>query len=161
MTGNISVTVMTADLTELANKLAESGKKADATVGSVLDEVSGEIAEKMRQLAPKRTGRLANSIQVVKGRGTWTIGPVGVNYAIYQEYGTASRGEFGGSPYKIKPKDPNGSLHFKIDGKWISTKEVTHPGIPAHPYIRPAAKQVIDSVGSRVGVEVVKKMRGR
>lgn len=142
----------TADLTQLAKALSEASKNSDATVGAVMDSVANEIKDRMVQLAPKRTGRLAGSITVLKGHNTWTIGPKGVNYAVYQEFGTASRGEFGGLPYKIRPRQDNGMLHFKIDGEWISTKEVTHPGIPAHPYIRPAAQSVIGSLQSRMGV---------
>lgn len=142
----------TADLSQLARALSAASKNSKPTIDQVMSAVAEEIKNRMIQMAPKRNGRLAGSIVVLRSGNSWTIGPKGVNYAAYQEFGTASRGEFGGLPYKIRPRQEGGMLHFQIDGHWISTKEVTHPGIPAHPYIRPAAQSVITALQNRVGV---------
>lgn len=145
---------VSADLTNLAKALSAASKNSTPAISAVMNSIANEMKDNMVQMAPKRTGRLAGSISVLRSGNTWTIGPKGVNYAVYQEFGTASRGEFGGLPYKIRPRQEGGTLSFKIDGEWISTKEVTHPGIPAHPYVRPAAQAVLQSLQKKVGVAV-------
>ncbi len=45
--------------------------------------------------------------------------------------------EFGTKPHTIEPRNkPN--LKFKVDGKWISTKKVNHPGTQGIPFLRGA-----------------------
>lgn len=51
--------------------------------------------------------------------------------------GHAAPVEFGSKPHVIEPRNkPN--LKFKIDGKWISTKKVFHPGFAGIPFLRGA-----------------------
>lgn len=129
---------------------------------AILDEVSAKIKTLMEQLAPVRTGRLRNSITIIKNPGYRNIGPQGVPYAVYQEFGTATRGEFGGTVYVIKPKTPGGLLHFQVNEEWVSAKEVHHPGIPPHPYARPAARQGLANIAEKyavMGAEIL--MQGR
>jgi HK97 gp10 family phage protein len=100
-----------------------------------------------QSMAPVKTGALRNSVSIQQSSAlSATIGP-NVGYGAYQEFGTASRGEFGGSAYTIRPKNPNGWLVFTIDGKKIVTKKVTHPGVRPHPYMRPAFERVITPFG--------------
>ena len=147
----------TADLTALSASIAKSRREAPKVVDQVLNDAANKIMARMVQLAPKRTGRLAQSITIQSEPGRYTIGPVGVEYAVYQEYGTATRGEFGGQPYVIKPVRAD-KLTFQINGKWISTKMVIHPGIKAHPFARPAMREYIDSLPKDVADAVVKTL---
>lgn len=139
-----------ADLTKLVRDLNNASKSSNNAGDQIMDQAADQINERMKTYAPKRSGRLYQSIRVTKTPGSWTIGPVDVSYAVYQEFGTGTRGEFGGQMYTIRPKG-GGSLHFKINGRWVSTKEVHHPGIPAHPYARPAAKEVMDGLAGKFG----------
>lgn len=145
---------------ELSN-IAQALKAAHQDVGKeserLLDETADNIKELMIALAPKRTGRLAQSIAVIAAKGQRIIGPQGVPYAVYQEFGTASRGEFGGPTYIIKPVRAE-NLVFQVNGKWVTTKEVRHPGIPPHPFARPAAKAAIEGLSSQyleLGVNLI------
>lgn len=150
-----------ADLTSLVRDLNNASRGAKIGGDRLMDQAAQQIQTRMVAYAPKRTGRLAQSITITKTPGSWTIGPVGVTYAVYQEFGTATRGEFGGSEYIIRPKN-GGLLHFKIDGRWVSAKEVHHPGIPPHPFARPAAQEVIGSLADAyadMGVNLVLKGR--
>lgn len=45
--------------------------------------------------------------------------------------------EMGTPPHKIKAKNKP-YLRFKINGKWVTKKEVNHPGTKRQPYLRPA-----------------------
>lgn len=137
-----------ADLTSLVQKFAGAKKDAKKASEHLLDEAAQKTADYMMEFAPVRTGRLRAAIRYTSSPGRREVGPFGVPYAVYQEFGTATRGEFGGSTYTIKPKRAS-SLRFKIDGRWINVKEVRHPGIPASPFARPAAKRALEDIGER------------
>lgn len=132
-------------LTALSVAFTRAKKDAPKAMDTVLGHTADQVAARMRELAPRRTGALAGAIRVISEPGRYIVGPVGISYATYQEYGTASRGEFGGAPYVIRAKN-GGNLTFKINGHWITVKEVKHPGIPAHPYARPALAAYINQV---------------
>lgn len=140
----------TADLTNLARAFQTASRGSKDAGERIMDQAAEQISERMKTYAPKRTGRLYQSITITKTPGAWTIGPVDVPYAVYQEFGTGTRGEFGGPMYTIKPKKA-GRLTFKIGGRWVSTKEVHHPGIPPHPFARPAARDVMNGLADQFG----------
>lgn len=51
--------------------------------------------------------------------------------------GHAAHVEFGTKPHVIEPRDKK-NLTFKVDGQWISTKKVNHPGFAGIPFLRGA-----------------------
>lgn len=108
-----------------------------------------EIQQEAQTLAPIKSGRLRNSISIRYPNPMEAVVGPQVAYGVYQEFGTGERGEFGGSAYTIKPKSPGGLLVFKVGGKTVYARSVRHPGIPAHPYMRPAVEKVLgDMAGS-------------
>lgn len=137
------MTAASADLRRLADNLSHaSGMGIQQAAAQVVKDTAEKVKNLATDLAPKKTGKLAASIRIVYVSPVEAhIGPT-VYYGPFQEFGTASRGEFGGAPYKIRPKRAE-RLTFKVDGKWVSAKEVTHPGVPAHPYMRPALEQAL------------------
>jgi HK97 gp10 family phage protein len=137
------MTAASADLRSLAANLAHaSGEGIQKAAAEVIRDTAEKVQNFAVELAPKKTGALSRSIMITYVSPLEAhIGPT-LFYGVFQEFGTASRGEFGGAPYKIRPKRAE-RLTFQIDGTWISTKEVTHPGIPPHPYMRPALEQAI------------------
>lgn len=147
------------DLTQLATDLRSAGQQADNSLPNVLMSVAQKIEATMKSLAPVKTGRLRDSIRIkVIDPLHLEIGPEGVDYAVFVEFGTGSRGEFPTGPYEIRPKSPNGLLVFKVDGKTVAAKVVHHPGIRPRPYARPAAAQWLDSLGDAVadvGVQMI------
>lgn len=148
---DFSTNAATADLSQLAaNLAAASGQSLTAVAASVVRETAERVKAQAQALAPVKTGALRNSINVTfTGPLTAVIGPH-VLYAAYQEYGTASRGEFGGSPYVIRPVRAK-RLVFQVDGKRVFAKEVHHPGVRAHPYMRPAAVQAVQDLQDSLG----------
>lgn len=132
-----------ADLTKLAQNLAyASGEGIQRVAAEVIKDTAERIKNVAAELAPKKTGELSRSIRIVYVSPVEAhIGPTAY-YGVYQEYGTASRGEFGGAPYVIRPKRAE-RLHFQVDGKWVTAREVKHPGVPSHPYMRPATQQAL------------------
>lgn len=100
-----------------------------------------------KDLAPVDTGRLRNSIQAtVEEKDGEIIGKVSTNveYATYIEFGTGKRGEESPSP----PKSPEG-LNYRED--WI--------GIPAQPFLYPAAAQNKETVPKIVSAHLKKEIR--
>lgn len=136
------MTAASADLTKLSRNLADAQGIA---IQNAADEVLHVYAEKVKtiaqSLAPVKTGALQQSIEVGYEPNKATIGPH-VTYGVYQEFGTGERGEFPTGPYTIKPKSGK-YLVFRVNGKVVRAKMVRHPGIKAHPYMRPALEQAL------------------
>ncbi len=149
----------TADLTRIIENFARAQNQSADIAQSYLIETGQQIADRMRALVPVKTGYLRNSIRVVSQPGKVTVGPIGVFYAPYMEFGTGTRGEFPRPMYEIRPKHA-ANLVFKINGQWISTKLVRHPGISPRPYARPAARQVLYEIGGGLAAREVKALGG-
>ncbi len=142
---DINAPIVYFEVDDLVKDLATISELSPAEITeNIFEDLGSKIADKARQLAPRKTGALATSIKHKVIKGVQLEVGSDVEYAMFQEFGTATRGEFPGQAYKIRPKKPGGRLVFKIDNKVIRTKEVNHPGIPARPYIRPAALEVME-----------------
>lgn len=148
------------DLTNLSNRLGNAARRAPKDIDTKLLEAGEEIKTNMLRLVPRKTGYLASKIVIIHSPGRVQVGPVGVKYSDYVEFGTGIRGEFPTKSYVIKPK--NGQyLTFMVGGKFVRTKQVTHPGIRARPYIRPAARQYFDKLGPEVADIGAKLVSGK
>jgi hypothetical protein len=141
-----------ADLTRWAADLRAASESVGKESEAILDETALAVETFMKEFAPKRTGRLYMSIRTVKNPGRREIGAQGVPYDVFQEFGTATRGEFGGTEYIIRPRTEGGRLHFQVNGKWVSAREVHHPGIPPHPFARPAARQALTDIEQKYAI---------
>lgn len=111
-------------------------------IDDIVDRATGDVALEIERTAKKNApvaeprpdldatpGALKADIQAVrKYPGEWAVGSI-LEYAPYVEYGT--------DPHPITP---NGiyPLRFMVDGEWVSTYEVKHPGATAQPFLRPA-----------------------
>jgi len=136
------VAAATADLTSLIGNLQNAPKLVEKLTKELIHDTADKIAQIARSKAPIRTGALRESINIqYDGDFSATIGPH-VDYGVYQEFGTASRGEFGGQPYTIVPKKGK-YLVFTINGRKIFAKKVTHPGIKPKYYMRGALEAVL------------------
>ena len=143
------MTAASADLTALARDLSAASRMGiQAAAARVVGETAQRVQAIAQAKAPFRTGKLRTSIGIRQDSPFQAqIGP-SVVYGPYQEFGTGSRGEFGGAPYEIRPKKPNGLLVFQVDGRTVFARKVTHPGVPPHPYMRPAA---VEALGPAAG----------
>lgn len=144
----------TADLTALADDLARASGIGIYQAGQQLVAQGATIVQaQARSYAPKRTGFLAQSITVsFPDPLTAVIGPT-ARYGVFQEYGT--RG-----PYIIRSKRPGGVLVFTVNGRRVVARQVTHPGIPAHPFMRPAAQDAVDQLSAGLGDAGVRLVMG-
>ena len=138
----MSQPVVYFDVSELVKDLSTISKlSTEQITENIFEDFGSRIQASAQEKAPVKTGVLKESIQYKVNGGTLTIEAT-APYAEFQEFGTATRGEFPKGPYIIRPKKAK-YLVFSIDGKQIRTKKVIHPGIPAHPYLRPAAMEVM------------------
>lgn len=135
------------DVTNLVNDLtAISSLPPEKIAYNVLNDLADSIRSNAQQMAPVKTGRLRSSI-TVENTGTSLVIDVGVPYGMYQEFGTGSRGEYPTGQYEIRPKNKK-FLAFKVGGKTVFTKKVMHPGVKAHPYLRPSTMKAVSELSS-------------
>lgn len=139
----------TIDLTALADDLNEAARKADVTVMDILIEMAEQIAEEMRKEVPVASGRLRDSIRVKVLGDRIEIGPEGVDYGVYVQYGT--------EPHEIRPKNAQ-ALRFNVNGKTVFASVVNHPGTEPNPFATRAAQKFLDSLGEKAadkGVQLI------
>ena len=132
-----------ADIRALAQRLSQA---SNTGIERAAAEVVQMYAEKVKNIAqskaPVKNGTLKFSIVITYINSlTAEISPT-VPYGKYQEFGTGIRGEFPSGMYQIKPKSGK-YLMFKVNGQWVRTKVVNHPGIPARPFMRPAVQEAL------------------
>jgi hypothetical protein len=111
--------------------IARVKEAAHATIEDTVQE-GAEIAAAH---APKRTGRLADSILPVvfsRTQGAWVAK---APYASYQEYGTSAH-EMWGNPYFAFFWDEEG--RWWVPGLFGEPDVIHHPGNPAHPFMEPS-----------------------
>ena len=141
--------VASLDLTNLIQDLTTiSTLPPEKIAENVLTGLGTEIETTAKALAPHKTGALRDSIVAKYDNGSLTI-DAGVAYGMFQEFGTGTRGEYPKGMYQIRPK--NGKfLRFTVGKKTVFAKVVNHPGIPAHPYLRPATQIAVNNLGSKL-----------
>ena len=131
-----------ADISRLAQALRETSKESGFTTQQVLIQSANHILAEMEARVPVKTGKLRGSLRIKVGTDTVIIGP-NENIAPYAGYV-----EFGTRPHEIRPKNPNGYLVFKMNGKTIYARKVRHPGTKPQPYVLPAFEAWVDSLGT-------------
>lgn len=137
----------TVDLTALSEDLLKAAAQAQVTVTDVLMDFADQIAAKMAQEAPVRTGKLRDSIRVKNLGDSIEIGPEGADYGVYVQYGTP--------PHDIRPKNAK-ALRFEINGKTVFATVVHHPGTKPNPFATRAAQAFLDDLGEKVAEAGVK-----
>lgn len=134
-----------AELISLVDDFRLAGESIEKTAADVVRKVAEQTKANAQSLAPRKTGNLAGSITITYRTTTEAIVKPTAIYGVFQEFGTGTRGEFRGTAYTIKPKTKP-ALTFKTkDGKWVTVREVNHPGIPPRPFMRPALEQALSS----------------
>lgn len=150
------VVVFTADVSRLAEDFAKAaGVSYPQAMQKILEDATWQIQTLAQQYAPVRTGELRDTITrevEMDGQQVSAYVIATAPYALYQEFGTGSRGEFPGTSYTIRPRPPNTHLKFKTsDGRTVFAKEVNHPGIPPRPFMRPAAERYFGPIMEELG----------
>lgn len=103
----------------------------DAAINDWLqDTIGGAILADARNLVPKRSGRLAESLRAEVQRKVLRVGSLDVNYATDVEMGTM--------PHYILPSNKK-ALYWP--GADHPVAHVNHPGTKPQPYLRPALFQ--------------------
>jgi len=131
------MTAASADLTALAKDLANaSGRGIEMSTQQIIMQAAQRVQSEAQTMAPVKSGRLRNSISIkYPDNHSAIIGPQ-VEYGVYQEFGTGTRGEFPGTMYEIKSKKPGGLLKFKVGNKTVYARTVKHPGVRPRAYMR-------------------------
>ncbi|MET1173776.1 HK97-gp10 family putative phage morphogenesis protein [Paenibacillus amylolyticus] len=130
----------------LMRKLARLGADKQAFKKGI-HKATIKVQGDAKALAPSDTGQLRNSIkaQVTEDRGK-IIGEISTNleYSAYVEFGTGQRGQASPAPPKY-----DGDLSYRQDWK----------GMPAQPYLYPAAAQNREVVKHIVAEELRNELR--
>ena len=86
----------------------------------------------MRRRTPRKTGRLQASIKVFRFPGFVRVSPT-APYASFVEMGV--------KPHKIQPRKAK-TLKFKVNGKNVFAKTVSHPGFSGRFFVRRTGEAV-------------------
>lgn len=132
-----------SQLTALRDRLRRASNSIHRAVNSEMDNLAEDTKMYMYNMAPVDTGRLRDSIAIIKIGDRWEIGPVGVEYAAAQEYGA--------KPHVIVASAGK-VLVFNVGGQTRFAKSVKHPGNKPHPYIRPAGDWAREQASERIEV---------
>jgi hypothetical protein len=135
------------------------------------------VALRAQRKARRKTGRLKRSLQEGKPyqnqRYLWRI-DIGtkVVYAAAHEFGSGQYAEGGGQPYKIRARRKK-ALSFEWEDAPAEVQamfpetfprvffvSVTHPGIRAQPYLRPALRESEREIRRIIINSVVAEIRG-
>jgi hypothetical protein len=146
------VNAATLDLQKLAEDFGKASTNIGPAMNQFMDDAAAKILEQMRSTVPVRSGNLKNHLKITKSVDQWVIGPDGVDYAVFVEYGTRA--------HVIRPRKPGGVLAFQTAEGTVFTREVHHPGTRANPFAARAAQGFLDSLGAdaaKVGVNQVIK----
>lgn len=101
----------------------------DAAISRLIERIAVEVEADAKAGCPRKTGRLAESIdhEILDGGRTARIG-TNVDYALAVELGSR--------PHVIRG---NPFLAFEgRDGETVIRREVHHPGTPRQPFLAPA-----------------------
>jgi HK97 gp10 family phage protein len=137
------------DLTVLQQTLSTAGDRSKPALQDMLVQVGEQMAARMRELVPVRTGRLKADIRVLRQGQNVIVGATNVPYAAHVEFGTGRRGELTNGAYLISR------------GRVLRLPPKETAGIPgqrAQPYVRPAAAEFVASLGPKaanVGLAMV------
>lgn len=99
--------------------------------------ISGDFVSK---IAARRDAWRARKI------GALIYAPDALKWWIYQEYGTATRGQFGGPRYPIDPVNAKVLAFPNGQGGTTLTPHVDHPGIPPRHSVEKALPQIEEFV---------------
>jgi len=109
-----------------------------------LDRLADRLAEEMRERAPVRTGRLRDSIRVVRIGQVRFVGPT-VSYAPYVEFGTR--------PHIIRPRRAR-ALRFEVEGRTVFAMYARHPGFRGRFFVRESLEAVMREIPDLFALEV-------
>jgi hypothetical protein len=98
-----------------------------------------------------RSGRLEENTVDVPAQRKGAVFEAAV--AARTPYAAAIEG--GAAPHGIKPKRTGGMLKFRIGGRWVSTRFVSHPGNKAYRFLQNAIDAMQDDVADRVEIRVL------
>lgn len=146
--------VYLSELTDLRDALLYAASpKMDEYTDRIVFQMAEQVAVRAYELAPKKTGELANSIYIEYGNQEARV-IAGAPYAAFVEFGTWSHNVLDPKPgtYTIRPKKPGGVLRFTgSDGRPVFTTKVEHPGVKAQPFLGPANAEVLEDFAAQIG----------
>lgn len=103
------------------------------------------IANQARADVPVRTGNLGRTIR--EGAVAFA-GPLKVTGSVEATADYAAAVHEGARPHMIRPRNAQ-ALRFKIGGRTVFAKYVSHPGMKARPFLRNAAMRIIQQEQGR------------
>ena len=130
------------ELDKTTKMLQRRAEGAPERAEAILKAVASELERDIKERAPKKTGKMADSIKV-SFPDPLTVQISGNAVMAYQEFGT--------KPHVILPKNKPYLMFKTKDGKWVRTKRVNHPGTPANPFVRPAVSELLKTLGDKLG----------
>ena len=121
-------------MSDITFNLREFNSQLDRILPDVLARAAELVKQKMISLAPRETGRLRSGITTKEEGFVVSIGPDKDTF--YAKFA-----EFGAGPHQIG----GGGQVLRIGGSFVKGP-VSHPGVRARPFMRPALDQSVGDV---------------
>jgi hypothetical protein len=132
-------------LDEFADDLDEIADKAAEVIDDGVQTTALQIEASAKRRARVKTGDLRADIKAIRlALGLYSVGST-------KEY--APPIEYGSRPHVITPNGPY-PLRFKVDGQWVATYKVNHPGHDAYPFLRPSLNEHRDDLIDNIQEEI-------
>lgn len=135
--GDIQLQNLAADLA------AASGQPFEQMARSLVLDAANQTHNFAVAYAPVRTGALKSSIVTeITDNGMTATVTAASDHAVFNEFGTGTRGEFPGQPIVIRAKPGKMLSWVGKDGRRHYAKKVVNPGMAPRPFMRPALERV-------------------
>lgn len=144
------------DVAGLVEGLEMLESEIDAATTQAMRTSVELVAATARELAPKKTSELTESIQALPVTGSFSAGTLegevaaGAAHALPQEEGAR--------PHDIRPKFRR-SLRFPVEGGYGFAKVVKHPGNKPQPFMAPALERNASDIAAEFGAAIELALR--
>lgn len=134
-----------AELEEFAGDLEDIADEIDEAIDRGTRKTALQVERAAKKNAPVDSGELRADI------GTTPLGKA--EYAVGTTKKYAPSVEYGSDPHPITPNGPY-PLRFQVNGEWVVTDKVEHPGTPMQAFLRPALHKHRSSLINNIRDEI-------
>jgi|GEM_PF-3359626 hypothetical protein len=145
------------DLIDEAERIADRFEEFSTLLRERFDEALADANEELHRLTEEYAPRADESDEDYHRPDGYTKLHESVDsfrdgllrYRVVVDHPAARPQEYGAAPHTIRAKQAD-YLRFKVNGSWVTTVEVRHPGNDPQPFLDPAIRDVAKGLRDRL-----------